>query len=354
MNNEKEIVNLTEFSHGAGCGCKISPAVLDEILKSNYTIPDNKNLLVGNSSKDDAAVFDLGSGKALISTTDFFTPIVDDAFEFGRIASANAISDVYAMGGTPILAIAILGWPVEKLPASLAQKVIEGSRSVCGEAGIPLAGGHSIDSPEPMFGLAVTGLVDIAHLKKNNTANEGDQIFLTKPIGVGILSTAQKRKLLEPVHMEGLMQELTKLNSIGEALGKINGVTAMTDVTGFGLLGHLIEMAETSGLSAELQYSRVSIIEGAKDYLAQRIVPDATYRNWNSYSTKVSFEKGINVMEAFSILPDPQTNGGLLIAVNPASVKDVQDLLKEQGLESHSIPVGRFIKKEEKIVLVKA
>jgi len=351
---ENENIHLTEFSHGAGCGCKISPAVLDEILKSNYTIPDNKNLLVGNSSKDDAAVFDLGSGKAMISTTDFFTPIVDDAFEFGRIASANAISDVYAMGGTPILAIAILGWPVEKLPASLAQKVIEGSRSVCSEAGIPLAGGHSIDSPEPIFGLAVTGLVDIAHLKKNNTANEGDQIFLTKPIGVGILSTAQKRKLLEPAHAQGLMQQLTKLNSIGETLGKINGVTAMTDVTGFGLLGHLIEMAETSGLSAELQYSRVSIIEGARAYLAQRIVPDATYRNWNSYSAKVSFEKGINVMEAFSILPDPQTNGGLLIAVNPASVKEVQDLLKEQGLELHSIPVGRFIKKEEKVVLVKA
>ena len=351
---ENENIHLTEFSHGAGCGCKISPAVLDEILKSNYTIPDNKNLLVGNSSKDDAAVFDLGSGKAMISTTDFFTPIVDDAFEFGRIASANAISDVYAMGGTPILAIAILGWPVEKLPASLAQKVIEGSRSVCSEAGIPLAGGHSIDSPEPIFGLAVTGLVDIAHLKKNNTANEGDQIFLTKPIGVGILSTAQKRKLLEPAHAQGLMQQLTKLNSIGETLGKINGVTAMTDVTGFGLLGHLIEMAEASGLSAELQYSRVSIIEGARAYLAQRIVPDATYRNWNSYSAKVSFEKGINVMEAFSILPDPQTNGGLLIAVNPASVKEVQDLLKEQGLELHSIPVGRFIKKEEKVVLVKA
>ena len=351
---ENENIHLTEFSHGAGCGCKISPAVLDEILKSNYTIPDNKNLLVGNSSKDDAAVFDLGSGKAMISTTDFFTPIVDDAFEFGRIASANAISDVYAMGGTPILAIAILGWPVEKLPASLAQKVIEGSRSVCSEAGIPLAGGHSIDSPEPIFGLAVTGLVDIAHLKKNNTANEGDQIFLTKPIGVGILSTAQKRKLLEPAHVEGLMQQLTKLNSIGETFGKINGVTAMTDVTGFGLLGHLIEMAETSGLSAELQYSRVSIIEGARAYLAQRIVPDATYRNWNSYSAKVSFEKGINVMEAFSILPDPQTNGGLLIAVDPASVKEVQHLLKEQGLELHSIPVGRFIKKEEKVVLVKA
>lgn len=348
-----EIIKLTQFSHGAGCGCKISPAVLEEILKSNFTVPDNKKLLVGNSSKDDAAAYDLGDGNALISTTDFFTPIVDDAFDFGRIASANAISDIYAMGGKPILAIAILGWPVEKLPAALAQKVIEGSREICKEAGIPLAGGHSIDTPEPMFGLAVTGLVKINHLKKNNTAKEGDLIFLTKPIGVGILATAQKRGVLSAAHQLAFLDQLTRLNKIGEQLGKIDKVNAMTDVTGFGLLGHLIEMAEASGLSASINYSRLRIIEGATGYLAQRVVPDATYRNWNSYSAKVSFEKGINVMEAFSILPDPQTNGGLLIAADPAGASEIIQLFEERGIELHTQPIGVFTKKEDKVVLVK-
>jgi selenide, water dikinase len=348
-----EIIKLTQFSHGAGCGCKISPALLEEILKSNYTEPDHKKLLVGNSSKDDAAVYDLGDGNALISSTDFFMPIVDDAFNFGRIASANAISDIYAMGGKPILAIAILGWPVEKLPAAVAQKVIEGSREICREAGIPLAGGHSIDTPEPMFGLAVTGLVSINHLKKNNTAKEGDLIFLTKPIGVGILATAQKRGVLSTTHLEAFIDQLTSLNKIGQQLGAIESVTAMTDVTGFGLLGHLIEMAEGSGLSATIDYSRLRIIEGATGYLAQRVVPDATYRNWNSYSAKVSFEKGVNVMEAFSILPDPQTNGGLLIAAAPAGAHEVIRLFEEQGIELHAQPIGKFTKKEDKIVLVK-
>ena len=188
-----EGIKLTQYSRGAGCGCKIAPKVLDEILKSSIALPDNNKLLVGNHSKDDAAVYDLGNGMALISTTDFFMPIVDDAFDFGRIAAANSISDVYAMGGKPLMAIAILGWPVEKLPVELAQKLIEGGRAVCTEAGIPLAGGHSIDSQEPIFGLAVTGIVPIENLKQNNTAQEGDYLFLTKPLGVGILSTAQKR-----------------------------------------------------------------------------------------------------------------------------------------------------------------
>ena len=346
-------IKLTQFSHGAGCGCKIAPKVLDEILKSNFSIPDNSKLLVGNSSKDDAAAYDLGNGMALISTTDFFMPIVDDAFDFGRIASANAISDVYAMGGKPILAIAILGWPVEKLPAELAQRVLEGSRTVCAAAGIPLAGGHSIDSTEPIFGLAVSGLVEIKNLKKNNTAKAGDTIFITKPLGVGVLSTAQKRGLLKSEHLEIMISQMTQLNSIGEALGKINGVTAMTDVTGFGLLGHLIEMAEGSGLSAEINYGTLPVADGVKEYLAQRIVPDATYRNWNSYSDKVSFEKGVNVMEAFNLLPDPQTNGGLLIAVDRSAVEEVKSLLKTNGLEKFIEPIGRFMATEEKTIAVK-
>ncbi len=355
-------VKLTQFSSGAGCGCKIAPGMLDEILKTNISIPADSKLLVGNSSKDDAAVYDLGNGMALISTTDFFMPIVDDAFDFGRIASANAISDVYAMGGRPILAVAILGWPVEKLPAELAQKVLDGSRKICEEAGIPLAGGHSIDSAEPIFGLAVSGLVDVKNLKKNNTAKAGDLIFITKPLGVGVLSTAQKRGLIKDEHVPVMINQMVLLNKIGEALGKIEGVTAMTDITGFGLLGHLIEMAEGSNCSAEINYSLLPIAEGVKEYLTQRIVPDATYRNWNSYSTKTAFEKarpddpvgrGVNVMEAFNLLPDPQTNGGLLIAVDAHAVEEVKKLLKENGLEKFTEPIGQFTAAAEKIITVK-
>lgn len=351
--NEGEVkkeIRLTQYSHGAGCGCKIAPQVLEEILKSNIAMPDNGKLLVGNSSKDDAAVYDIGNGQGLISTTDFFTPIVDDPFEFGRIASANAISDVYAMGGKPILAVAILGWPIDKLPAEIAQRVLEGSRSICREANIPLAGGHSIDSTEPFFGLAVNGFIEIANLKRNDTAKEGDVLFLTKPVGVGILATAQKRGQISNEHMEVLLKQLVTLNKVGELLAKIKGVSAMTDVTGFGLGGHLIEMAEGSGLSAELNYSLVPVIDGAKEYLQQKIVPDATYRNWNGYSKKISFEKGVNVMEAFSILPDPQTNGGLLIAVNKDAVDEVQSLLSEHQL--YDKPIGRLIAKEEKVIKV--
>jgi selenide,water dikinase len=342
-------IKLTQFSHGAGCGCKIAPQVLEQILQSNISFPSDKKLLVGNSSKDDAAVYDLGNGTALISTTDFFMPIVD-----GKIASANAISDVYAMGGKPLMAIAILGWPVEKLPTELAQKILEGAREICLQAGIPLAGGHSIDSTEPIFGLAVTGIVDIKNLKQNNTAQQGDVLFLTKPIGVGILATAQKRGLLTNDLLPNFIQQLTTLNSIGEQLGKIERVTAMTDVTGFGLLGHLIEMAEGSNLSAELYYNKIKVIDGATDFLKQRIVPDATYRNWNSYSSKVSFDKGVNVMEAFNLLPDPQTNGGLLIAVKEDAVEEVKNLFAQNDLQDFIEPVGRFIGKEEKVVLVKA
>lgn len=350
MDNTAEI-RLTQFSHGGGCGCKIAPKILEDILSSNLQHPTSSKLLVGNSSKDDAAVYDLDNGTALISTTDFFMPIVDDPFTFGQIASANAISDVYAMGGKPILAIAILGWPVDKLPASIAQHVLEGSRKICAEAGISLAGGHSIDSTEPIFGLAVNGLVSISDLKQNNTAKEGDVLFLTKPIGVGILTTAQKRGALTKEHEAIVIKQLTQLNNVGEQLGKIKGVHAMTDVTGFGLFGHLIEMAEGSGLSAEIEYSKIPILDAAREYLAQKIMPDATYRNWNSYSNKVGFVQGVNVMEAFNILPDPQTNGGLLIAADPSSEIEVINILKQHNIEFTS-PIGRMIPSTDKIVTV--
>lgn len=342
---------LTQYSHGAGCGCKIAPQVLDKILQSNVAAPDHDRLIVGNSSRDDAAVYDLGDGQALISTTDFFMPIVDDPFSFGKIAGANAISDVYAMGGRPILAIAILGWPVDKLPPEVAQKVIEGARSICLEAGIPLAGGHSIDSPEPIFGLAVNGLVSLKNLKRNSTAEAGDQLFLTKPLGMGILSTAQKRNLLNDEDLEIMLKQLMQLNKVGQLLGEISGVHAMTDTTGFGLLGHLVEMCEGSGTSAELAYARVPILPAAKNYLAMGAVPGGSKRNWASYGEKVSIDPGLDQQETLGILPDPQTNGGLLIAVTPSAVEEVKEVLKNQQLYAEVI--GEIVGQRERLVYVK-
>lgn len=345
-----ENIRLTQFSHGAGCGCKISPKVLDRILKSNFTLPDNKKLLVGNSSKDDAAAYDLGNGDALISTTDFFTPIVDDAFDFGRIASTNAISDVYAMGGKPIMAIAILGWPIDKLQPELAQKVVEGSRAICAEAGIPLAGGHSIDTAEPIFGLAVSGLAEIKSLKQNNTAREGDVLFLTKPLGVGILTTAEKRGLLKEEHKSIAVAQMMQLNKVGEALGRVNAVTAMTDVTGFGLLGHLAEMAEGSGLSAEIIFENVPfIIPDIKFYIENKCTPGGTNRNWDSYGEKVG---EINNYQK-AILADPQTSGGLLIAVTPSAVGDVIEVLADYHLSEFIKPIGKLTAASQKIITVK-
>ncbi len=346
MSTNAEPVALTQFAHGAGCGCKIAPQVLKEILYSNQTQTNFENLLVGYGSNDDAAVYDLGNGEALISTVDFFMPIVDDAFDFGRVAAANAISDVYAMGGKPNMALAILGWPVNKLPTSLAQRVLEGARSICALAGIPMAGGHSIDTLEPMFGLSVNGLMKVENLKKNNTAQEGDFIFMTKPLGVGIFSTAQKRGLIKSEDSVRLTAQLIQLNSIGEKFGKIRGVTAMTDITGFGLLGHIIEMAEGSGLTAVIDYEQIPKMEGLSYYIEQKIVPDATYRNWNAYSKHVAFGDGVNVTEAFQVLPDPQTNGGLLLTVKEEYLAEVINLMKQNELLQFTKPIGRMMKKE--------
>jgi selenide,water dikinase len=340
---------LTQYSHGAGCGCKISPKILDEILSSNFAMPDNDKLIVGNHSKDDAAVYDLDNGTALISTTDFFMPIVDDPFEFGRIASANAISDVYAMGGKPILAIAILGWPINVLPAAIAQKVIEGSRSICKEAGIPLAGGHSIDSPEPIFGLAVNGIVPVQNIKQNNLAQEGDLLFLTKPLGVGILTTAQKKGLLKEVHKGIAAKQMMQLNKVGEALGQTKAVTAMTDVTGFGLLGHLVEMAEGSGLSAVVDFDKVQLISAdMMDYIDQKCVPGGTNRNWDSYGDKI----GIVTDYQKAILADPQTSGGLLFSVKENAVEEIRQLLQLHGLGEFLNPIGKMKAMEEKRVRI--
>jgi len=341
-------IKLTQFSHSSGCGCKIAPDVLETILKSSVeSFKDNK-LLVGNSTKDDAAVFDLGNNQALISTVDFFMPIVDDAFTFGQIAAANAISDVYAMGGKPILATAILGWPVSKLPAELAQKVLEGAREKCKEAEIVLAGGHSVDALEPMFGLSVNGLLNQDCLKKNSTCKEGDLIYITKKIGVGILATALKRGLISEEHKKRLIEQLVKLNSIGTLFGTMPYVNALTDITGFGLLGHLIEMVEGANLSAELNYQAIPIIEGVTDYTSKMIVPDNLYRNWNSYEKKVN-----NIgAESFFTLNDPQTNGGLMVCINKAHQKQFEEILVKNNLSEFSKPIGKVVSKTDVCVTI--
>ncbi|WP_266203239.1 selenide, water dikinase SelD [Pontibacter kalidii] len=328
-------IKLTQYSHGAGCGCKIAPKVLDSILHSDITYPEEKRLLVGNSSRDDAAVYDIGNDRAVISTTDFFMPIVDDAFDFGRIASANAISDVYAMGGTPMMAIAVLGWPVDKLAPEVAKLVMEGSRSICHEAGIPLAGGHSIDSPEPIFGLAVTGMLDIPNLKRNDTASAGCELYLTKPLGVGILTTAQKKAILKPEHAQLAPQQMMQLNKIGAELGQLPQVKAMTDVTGFGLLGHLSEMCEGSNVSAEVYFDKVPVIPEALEYLAQKAVPGGTHRNFDSYGHKIA---GLTPDQKH-LLCDPQTSGGLLVAVDPAGREDVLAVFGKYGLQLEPLGV---------------
>ena len=339
---------LTQYSHGAGCGCKISPKVLDSILKTDGLKQHFPSLLVGNEERDDAAVFDLGDGTALVSTTDFFMPIVDDPEDFGRIASVNAISDVYAMGGRPLVAIAILGWPINTLPPEVANAVIEGSRKACAEAGIPLAGGHSIDSPEPIFGLAVTGRVQIKHLKKNGGATPGAKLYLTKPIGVGILTTAQKKEMLLPEHAKIAPDSMKKLNSIGEKLGELPYIQAMTDVTGFGLLGHLSEMCEASNASVTINFEEVPTIDRSilDYYLDKNCVPGGTVRNWDSYGHKIA---GADEYQR-KILADPQTSGGLLVAIQPGHEEAFEKMVAENGFDLKSF--GVFTDRKEATIIV--
>lgn len=339
-----EEIRLTKFSHGAGCGCKIAPNVLEKILHSTTPKIHNTKLLVGYNTKDDAAVYDIGNGRAIISTTDFFMPIVNDAFDFGRIASVNSISDVYAMGGKPLMAIAILGWPVEKIPSEIAQKVLDGARTICAEAGIPLAGGHSIDSPEPIFGLAVTGEVEIKNIKKNSTAETGNKLFLTKPLGVGMITTAHKRGLANEEDFSEAVRTMTQLNSIGYELGKLDYVKAMTDVTGFGLLGHLIEMCEGSNLSAEIEYSKVPLLKNIPDYASKMIYPDGTMRNWKSYESKV---EGIGAESLFT-LSDPQTSGGLLVAIDSSYESEFIAHTNKLGINLKSLG---FLKEKTSILV---
>lgn len=341
-----ENIKLTEYSHGAGCGCKIAPAVLESILKTQRHTISYPKLLVGYGSKDDAAAYDLGNGTSVLSTTDFFMPIVDDPFTFGKIAATNAISDIYAMGGTPLMAISILGWPVKVLSEDIARQVIDGGRSVCDEAGIPLAGGHSIDSPEPFFGLAVTGLVDNKKLKQNNKATEDCEIFITKPLGIGILTTAQKRKKIELGHIDFAIDAMCTLNKIGAEISAMEGVVALTDVTGFGLLGHLGEVCEGSGISAEVFYDKIPLLPNTTKYFEMGCIPGGTINNFNSYGHTVSEI----TEEQKAILCDPQTSGGLLAVVKKQSVSEFLKITAAHGLSLESI--GQTIKQEQKLVKV--
>ena len=312
-------IKLTEYSHGAGCGCKISPSVLERILHGQVEFAEDKNLLVGNESKDDAAVYDMGTGEAIVSTTDFFMPIVDDPFTFGQIAATNALSDIYAMGASPMMAIAILGWPISILDADIAGRVVDGGRQACKDAGIILAGGHSIDAPEPIFGLAATGRVNIANLKRNNQAEVGCVLYLTKPLGVGILTTAQKQKKLKHEHNDIAINSMNKLNKIGEQLGRLASVTAMTDVTGFGLLGHLLEICQGSDVAAQVIFDRVPLLDPAvEEYRQMGCIPGGGSRNFDSYGHHIS----ALTEQQKHILSDPQTSGGLLVAVMPDAVED--------------------------------
>ncbi|NRD71689.1 selenide, water dikinase SelD [Shewanella sp. VB17] len=326
-------IKLTEYSHGAGCGCKISPKVLNTILASQLPIFEDPNILVGNQTRDDAAVYKLNDETGIISTTDFFMPIVDDPFTFGRIAATNAISDIYAMGGTPIMAIAILGWPINVLSAEVAQQVVDGGRQACADAGIMLAGGHSIDSPEPIFGLAVSGQIPLSELKQNDTAKSGDKLYLTKPLGIGILTTAQKQKKITEEDSNIAIDAMCQLNKIGTVLAKIRGVNAMTDVTGFGLAGHLIEMCQGAKLNARIAIPSLPLLPQTEKYLQLGCIPGGTHRNFESYCEHLPLLTDTEK----AIICDPQTSGGLLIAVSNEAENEVIALLKQHGIQANGI-----------------
>ena len=340
---KSEGIRLTQYSHSAGCGCKIAPDVLSRILAETDGGTASANfpsLLVGHQSRDDAAAVVLDNDRAVLSSTDFFMPIVDDPYDFGRIAATNAISDIYAMGGTPQLAVAILGWPIDQLAPEIANRVVQGGRDVCAQVGFPLAGGHSIDAPEPIFGLAVTGTVERAHLKQNSGACPSDLLILTKPLGIGIYTTAEKQGKLQATH-QGLATELMcQPNQVGTLLAKLDGVNALTDVTGFGFAGHLIEMCRGGSLSAIIDPDAIPELPGLDDYIAQGCLPGGTQRNFDALRDALP----TLASRELAVLCDPQTSGGLLVAVSPSTVEEVQRLLTEQ--ECPSAVVGSFIPNE--------
>jgi selenide,water dikinase len=333
-------VKLTSFSHGGGCGCKIAPGILADILKNSAGFPVPKALMVGIETSDDAAVYKLNDEQALIATTDFFMPIVDDPYDFGRIAATNAISDVYAMGGTPIMALALVGMPIDKLPLEVIGKIIQGGESICAEANIPIAGGHTIDSMEPIYGLVVLGLVHPSKVKRNADARAGDKLILGKPLGVGILSAALKKEVLDPAGYAAMIENTTKLNKPGIALSNMPGVHALTDVTGFGLLGHLLEMARGSALTAKLQMAAIPLLPHVEELAKNGCITGASGRNWLAYGHAVVLSDAVTPIQQ-ALLSDPQTSGGLLVACDPSSVDEVLAQFALEGF-AHAAVIGEM------------
>ena len=332
---------LTSLSHGGGCGCKIAPGVLSEILKGTSAMPMPPELLVGIETADDAAVYRLNDEQALIATTDFFMPIVDDPFDFGRIAATNAISDVYAMGGTPIMALALVGMPIGVLSTETIGKILDGGQAVCRAAGIPIAGGHTIDSVEPIYGLVVMGLVHPSRIKRNSDGRAGDRLVLGKPLGVGVLSAALKKEHLSDEGYEQMIACTTQLNTPGPALATLTGVHAITDVTGFGLAGHVLEMARGSKTTAHLEMGRIPLVDGVRDLASAGFVTGASGRNWAAYGEEVALAKNLGAVDQ-DLLSDPQTSGGLLVACAPDSVDAVLEIFRQQGF-AHAAEIGALV-----------
>jgi len=343
-------IKLTSYSHGGGCGCKIAPGILAEILKGSAGFPLPKELMVGIETSDDAAVYKLNDEQALIATTDFFMPIVDDPYDFGRIAATNAISDIYAMGGTPIMALALVGMPINKMPIETIGKIIKGGESICAEAGIPIAGGHSIDSVEPIYGLVVMGLVHPSRVKRNAGARAGDILILGKPLGVGVLSAALKKDALDATGYAVMIASTTKLNRPGIALSGMSGVHALTDVTGFGLLGHLLEIARGSGLTANLRMNKVPLLPNVHQLASSGFVTGASGRNWDSYGHDVTLGKEISDIQK-ALLTDPQTSGGLLVSCAPSSVEEVLAMFVKEGF-AHATVIGEMTAGKARVEVV--
>ncbi|MFA7665368.1 MAG: selenide, water dikinase SelD [Burkholderiaceae bacterium] len=344
-----ETLRLTQFSHGGGCGCKIAPGVLADILKDSGRLPVPPQLLVGIETSDDAAVWKLDDNQALVATTDFFMPIVDDPFDFGRIAAANAISDVYAMGARPIMALAIVAMPIERLPAATIRRVLEGGESVCAAAGIPIAGGHTIDSVEPIYGLVVIGLAHPDQIRRNADAQPGDQLVLGKPLGVGVLSAALKQDRLDADGYAALIASTTRLNTPGPSLAALDTVHALTDVTGFGLLGHTLELCRGARLSARLAMDRIPLLAGVRALAEQGFITGASRRNWTAYGDAIELAGAISPTNR-ALLTDPQTSGGLLLACAPQAVDSVLEIFRREGFEQAAV-IGELAAGEPQITV---
>ncbi len=343
---------LTSLSHGGGCGCKIAPGVLSEILQSVPQLPFPKELLIGIETADDAAVYQINESQAIVATTDFFMPIVDDPFDFGKIAATNAISDIYAMGGTPLFALALVGMPIKVLSNKTIARILEGGAEACRSAGIPIAGGHTIDSVEPIYGLVAIGLVDPKNVKSNASAQAGDVLILGKPLGIGILSAALKKDLLGPEGYREMIANTTKLNSAGPELAKLSGVHALTDVTGFGLAGHTLELAKGSGCTAHIDWSQVPLLSNVQTLADNGVITGASDRNWASYGDKIGLPADFTIAQR-ALLTDPQTSGGLLVSCSPDSVQDVLNIFSQHQFLGARV-IGQMSKPQDKHVVISA